>query len=79
VYSAQVALPLYAQIFEEHDALDQLEGFASLHGPAFYGLPVNQQEITLVRQEWRVPDSIPAGEETVVPLCAGETLSWRCV
>jgi dihydroorotase len=79
VYSAQVALPLYAQIFEEYDALDQLEGFASLHGPAFYGLPVNQQEITLVRQEWRVPDSIPAGEETVVPLCAGETLSWRCV
>jgi dihydroorotase len=76
-YSAPVALPLYAEAFESANALDRLEGFASLHGPAFYGLPPNADSITLVRESWRVPETLPFGDETIVPLCAGSELRWR--
>jgi dihydroorotase len=76
-YSAPVALPCYAEAFEDAGALDRLEGFASLHGPAFHGLPPNDDAITLVREAWRVPDALPFGEETIVPLRAGENLRWR--
>jgi dihydroorotase len=75
-YSAPVALPLYADAFENAGALDKLEGFASLHGPAFYGLPPNTDAITLVRESWRVPDALPFGDETIAPLCAGAELRW---
>ena len=78
-YSAPVALSLYAAAFEDAGALDRLEGFASLHGPAFYGLPPNTDSITLVREPWRVPDALPFGDETIVPLCAGAELRWRVV
>ena len=78
-YSAPVALPLYAAAFEDAGALDRLEGFASLHGPAFYGLAPNTDSITLVREPWRVPDALPFGDETIVPLCAGAELRWRVV
>jgi len=77
MFSSPVALELYAQIFEDNDALDKLEGFASLYGPEFYGLEVNKEKITLKRQEWRVPSIIKAGTEEIVPLCAGETLRWQ--
>ncbi|MDZ5603578.1 dihydroorotase [Pseudomonas sp. RP23018S] len=76
-YTAYAAIELYAEAFESRDALDKLEGFASLHGPAFYGLPANTDRITLVREEWTAPDSLPFGEQTVIPLRAGETLRWR--
>ncbi|MEO9135446.1 MAG: dihydroorotase [Casimicrobiaceae bacterium] len=76
-YSAPVALPLYAEAFEDAGALDQLEGFASLHGPLFYGLAPNADSITLNREAWRVPDALPFGGETIVPLRAGEVLRWR--
>ena len=79
MYSSPVALELYAQIFEDNDALDKLEGFASLYGPEFYGLAVNKEQITLKRQEWQVPSIIKAGTEGIVPLCAGETLRWQLV
>src|SRR3954467_4140989 len=59
MYTAHAALELYAIAFEEAGALDRLEGFASLFGAKFYGLPPNQETVTLVRQEWRVPDSLP--------------------
>lgn len=76
-YSAPVALPLYAEAFDDAGALDRLERFASLNGPAFYGLPPNTDFITLVREVWRVPDELPFGDGTIVPLCAGEDLRWR--
>jgi len=78
-YSAPVALPLYAEAFENAGALGRLEGFASVHGPAFYGLAPNTDAITLVREPWRVPNALPFGDETVVPLCADEDLRWRVV
>ena len=63
--------------FEEAGALDRLEGFASRHGPAFYGLPVNEETIALVREEWTVPDVLPFGEGRLVPLRAGEAIPWK--
>lgn len=77
MYSAPVALELYAQIFDDEGALDKLEGFASLYGPAFYGLPVNQQSVTLQKENWQVPAEIQAGDEMIVSLCAGQTLRWK--
>jgi dihydroorotase len=76
-YSAPVALPLYAEAFEDAHALDRLEGFASVHGAAFYGLPPNEATVTLVREPWRVPESYAFGDATVVPLRAGEVLRWQ--
>ena len=79
MYSSPVALELYAQVFEDNDALDKLEGFASLFGPEFYGLPVNKEQVTLKQQDWQVPSVINAGTEEIVPLCAGETLRWQLI
>ncbi|MEJ2396361.1 MAG: dihydroorotase [Candidatus Thiodiazotropha sp.] len=78
-YSANAAIELYAAVFEEAGALDKLEGFASFFGADFYGLPRNQQQITLEKRAWTVPNSYPFGEERVVPLAAGETLAWQLV
>jgi dihydroorotase len=79
IYSAHAALELYAEAFEAIDALTKLEGFASLHGPAFYGLEPNEDTVTLVRSPWQVPGSYPFAGETIVPLRAGDTLAWRMV
>jgi len=76
-YSAPVALPVYAEVFEDAKALDRLEGFASLHGAAFYRLAPNAGTITLVREAWPVPDTLPFGDDVIVPLRAGEELRWR--
>ena len=78
-YSAHAAIELYADAFEELGALDRLEGFASLHGPDFYGLPRNTDHITLVREPWTVPATLQLGEQELVPLRAGETIHWRVV
>ncbi|MFO7704304.1 MAG: dihydroorotase [Halopseudomonas sp.] len=76
-YSAHAALELYAEAFDGLGALDKLEGFASLHGPDFYGLPRNTDTVTLVRETWNVPASMPLGDQTIVPLRAGESIHWR--
>jgi len=76
-YTAPHALELYASAFESAGALDRLEGFASRHGPDFYGLPRNDGRITLRREDWTVPDSLPFEDDAIVPLAAGETLGWR--
>ncbi len=73
IFNAPYALESYAAVFEEEDALDRLEGFASVHGANFYGLPLNEGQVTLERIEQIVPDEI-AG---LVPFHAGETLRWR--
>lgn len=77
-YSAWSALELYTQVFEELGALDKLEGFASLHGPDFYGLPRNTDTVTLIKEEWQVPDSINlANGEPIVPFYSGQEVSWK--
>ncbi|NLJ12989.1 MAG: dihydroorotase [Gammaproteobacteria bacterium] len=76
-YTAYAAIELYAEAFEQRQALDKLEGFASHFGADFYGLPRNQDSITLVREPWTVPDSFAFAEQELIPLRAGETLNWR--
>lgn len=76
-YTALSALELYAEAFEAAGALDRLEGFASRHGPAFYGLPVNAGTVTLRREPWTLPEALPFGSTVLKPLRAGETLAWR--
>jgi dihydroorotase len=76
-YTALSALELYAQAFYSVNALDKLEGFASLHGPDFYGLPRNTERVVLKRQAWTLPESLPLGEASIKPLCGGETLAWQ--
>ena len=78
-YTALTALELYAQAFDAAGALDRLEAFASFNGPAFYGLPRNTGRITLAREAWTVPESLPFGEARLKPLRGGETLDWRLV
>lgn len=75
-YTALHAMELYAQAFDRAGALDRLEAFASLNGPAFYGLEPNPGNITLVRQNWTIPEEVPMGNTTVVPLDGGQTLEW---
>lgn len=80
-YSAYAAIELYAHAFELAGALDRLQAFASFHGPDFYGLPRNTDTITLVREDWQVPESFPFGSDgaRLRPLLAGEMLPWRMV
>jgi dihydroorotase len=73
IFNAPFALESYAMVFDQEGALDRFEAFASLNGPRFYGLPVNEETITLERGELLVPDEI----EGLVPFQAGETLRWR--
>lgn len=77
VYNGYAALAYYAEVFMRMNALDKLEDFASRFGAQFYRLPINREKITLVNQPWEIPTSLPFAEETVIPLMAGETLSWR--
>ncbi len=77
IFSAPIALELYAQIFEHAGALHRLEAFASFAGADFYRLPRNRERITLIKDPWHVPDSYPLGNDRVVPLCAGDELTWR--
>jgi len=77
IFTAHAALELYATAFEEAGALDRLEGFASIHGARFYGLPVSEAKVTLVREEWTVPGELDFGDGKLVPLRAGETLPWK--
>ena len=77
IFNAPFALESYVAAFDEDGALDKFEGFASLHGPQFYGLPVNEAQITLERGETVVPERIASGGTELVPFHAGETLGWR--
>ncbi len=76
-YTALSALELYAEAFDVAGALHRLEGFASLHGPDFYGLPRNTGTVTLRREAWTLPETLPFGEATLKPLRGGETLNWK--
>jgi dihydroorotase len=77
IFNAPHALESYLAAFDEDGALDRFEAFASLNGPRFYGLPVNEGTVTLERIEQTVPDRLPAAGTALVPFHAGETLAWR--
>jgi dihydroorotase len=77
IYTAHAAIELYAIAFEEAGALEKLEDFSSRFGAEFYGLPLNEERIALVRREWQVPETLAFGSEQLVPLRAGETLPWK--
>lgn len=77
LFNAPFALECYASVFEEEGALDKLEAFASLNGPSFYGLPLNEGTVTLERIGSPVPATIPTSGGSLVPFHAGETLPWR--
>jgi dihydroorotase len=76
-YTALSAIELYAEAFDAVGALGKLEGFASHHGADFYGLPRNTDRITLRRESWTLPESLPFGEAELKPLRGGESLAWR--
>lgn len=76
-YTAFAAIELYAEAFEDAGALDKLEAFASHFGADFYGLPRNTDTITLIKQDWQVPDTLSLGDQPLVPLRAGEILRWQ--
>ena len=75
-FNAPTALGSYATVFEEMNALQHFEAFCSLNGPRFYGLPVNESYVELVREETTVVDSISLPNDTLVPFLAGETVRW---
>jgi dihydroorotase len=77
IFNAPFALESYVAVFEEEGALDKFEGFASLHGPAFYKLPVNESTVTLRKVPTPVPASVDCAGTPVVPFHAGEELGWR--
>lgn len=79
VYTAHAAIELYAEVFEMADALDKLEAFASFYGADFYGLPRNLSKITLEKASWQVLDELTLGNDSLVPLRAGQLIHWKII
>jgi len=77
IYTAHAALELYVEVFEAAGALKQFEAFASHFGPDFYRLPRNRDSITLAKQSWAVPKEFAFGDDTLVPLRAGDSVAWK--
>jgi dihydroorotase len=77
IFNAPYALESYAAVFDEENALGQLEGFASEHGPRFYGLPLNEGTTTLIRADHIIPNTIAAAGTDIVPFHGGDVLGWR--
>lgn len=77
IYSAHAAIEFYCEVFEQHNALDKLEPFASFHGPDFYHLPRNTKKIQLIKMDWEVPDSFNYAHSQLVPLRASTKLHWK--
>jgi len=76
LFNAPYALEAYAKVFDEENALDKLEGFASEFGPRFYGLPLNEDKVTLERKEVSVPETLDIMDTQIVPFHSGGTLPW---
>jgi dihydroorotase len=77
MYTAHAGIEFYAEIFGAYNSLEKLEGFASVFGPLFYGLPRNKDKITLIKEVWNVPKELPYHDGTLVPFRAGGPVSWR--
>ena len=76
IYTAHAAIELYAEAFDNAGSLDRLEAFSSFNGPDFYGLPRNQDTITLTNQAWDVPQALQFGNDEVVPIRANAKIHW---
>lgn len=76
IYSAPFAISFYAQVFEELNQLTKLNQFTSDFGAQFYQLPINKEEIELIKTAQLVPQSLPFGQEQVIPMAAGEMIPW---
>jgi dihydroorotase len=76
-FSHPAAVEMYAEVFEQANAMDKFEAFASINGADFYGLPYNKTSITLERESWEIPQSVPFGDSVIIPLAAGNQLNWR--
>lgn len=79
MYTARTAMELYAEAFESVNALDKLEGFASFYGADFYGLPRNIEQVTLIKESWKVPGSLPYDGDVLVPLRAEQMVHWKMI
>jgi dihydroorotase len=79
IYTAHAAIELYAEVFEAASALGKLEAFASFYGAEFYGLPRNTSKITLEKTSWLVPNELPLGNDSLVPLRAGQQVHWKLI
>lgn len=79
IYSARTAVELYAEAFEQAGDFSNFENFMSCNGALFYGLPQNSGTLSLARNEWLVPDSLPYPDSSLIPFRAGETLHWKIV
>ena len=79
MYTAHAAIELYAEAFDNANALDKLEGFASFFGADFYGLPRNIDKITLEKTSWIAPEVLLLGDETLVPFRAGQAIKWKII
>jgi len=77
IFSAHAAIEIYTSIFEQQGVLDKLEAFASFNGPDFYGLPRNSKTITLIKEDWQIPDEYSLGADKLVPFLAGQTIHWK--
>jgi dihydroorotase len=77
IFNAPVAMECYATVFEEENALNKLEAFASENGPKFYGLPLNTGTIRLEKIDWRIDAQLKAGGTIVQPFLAGSLASWK--
>jgi dihydroorotase len=77
IYTAPLAIELYAEVFDSAGAIDRLEAFAAFNGADFYRLPRNRERIALARKAWAVPEELPMGEDRVVPMRAGGECAWK--
>lgn len=77
IFSAHAAIEIYTSIFDQQNALDKLEAFASFNGPDFYGLPRNSKTISLIKEDWQIPEEYPLGDDKLVPFLAGQTINWK--
>ncbi len=79
IYTAHAAIELYVEAFEAAGSLNKLEAFASFYGADFYGLPRNSEKITLEKTSWQVPNELPMGDDSLVPLRAGQQVHWKLI
>lgn len=77
IFSGHAPIELYCEAFERADALDKLEGFTSVYGQQYYGLPLNSEKITLIKEDWKVPQTLTLGNTVMRPLRAGEVIHWK--
>ena len=79
IFSAHAAMAFYTEVFEQAGLLDNLEAFSSFHGADFYQVPRNTDYIILKKESWEIPTQLEFAEDKLIPLCAGQRLSWKMI